>query len=164
MNNNVQVNLDSSVSKIIKNVDLTDKIERIVYLALAEENINVQNVCVSIIAVDACEIRKINNEYRNVDKATDVLSFPIFEKDELQKMSILEEVKKPKEIELGDIILCIDVIKEHALEYGTGVYREVLYMITHAMFHLLGYDHMLEDEKKIMRKKEETILSKIGEV
>ncbi len=162
--NKITIDLDSSVSNIIESVDLTKKIESIVHLALEEENIDVPHVFLSIEAVSSDEIRKINNEYRNVDKPTDVLSFPIFEKQELKNISNLENEKKPKEIELGDIILCIDVIKEHAKEYGTGIYREVLYMITHATFHLLGYDHMVEDEKKVMRNKEEKVLSKIGEM
>lgn len=162
--NKITIDLDTSVSNIIENVDLTKKIESIVHLALKEENIDVPHVFVSIAAVSSDKIREINNKYRNIDNPTDVLSFPIFEKYELENISKLENGKKPKEIELGDIILCIDVIKEHAKEYGTGIYREVLYMITHATFHLLGYDHMVDDEKKVMREKEEKILSKIGEI
>lgn len=162
--NKITIDLDTSVSNIIENVDLTKKIESIVHLALKEENIDVPHVFVSIAAVSSDKIREINNKYRNIDNSTDVLSFPIFEKYELENISKLENGKKPKEIELGDIILCIDVIKEHAKEYGTGIYREVLYMITHATFHLLGYDHMVDDEKKVMREKEEKILSKIGEI
>ena len=151
MNDNIVIDLDESVSKIIDNVDLKEKI-------------NVNKVFVSIEAVSKEEIRDINRQYRNVDKETDVLSFPIFTKEELQKISCDDDPKKLNEIELGDIILCNDVIREHAKEYGTGLYRETLYMITHAMFHLLGYDHEVEEEKKIMRTKEEVVLSQIGEV
>lgn len=164
MNNNIVIDLDESVSKIIDNVDLKEKIEKIVYLALEEEKINVNKVFVSIEAVSKEEIRDINRQYRNVDKETDVLSFPIFTKEELQKISCDDDQKKLNEIELGDIILCNDVIREHAKEYETGLYRETLYMITHAMFHLLGYDHEVEEEKKMMRKKEEVVLSQIGEI
>ena len=76
--------------------------------------------------------------------------------------SSLDDNKKVKELELGDIIICIDVLQEHAEEYGTGILREMLYMITHGVCHLLGYDHMIEDEKKEMRALEEKILEKIG--
>ena len=164
MNSEILVDLDESVSKIIEDVDLKDKIEKIVYFAILEENINVDSVSISIKAVDKDEIKKINKEYRNIDKVTDVLSFPIFTKEELKKISESDKYKKISNIELGDVILCIDVIKEHSKEYETGLYRETLYMITHSVFHLLGYDHMTDDEKKVMRAKEEKILNKIGEI
>ena len=162
--NEILIDLDESVSKIIENVDLKSKIEKIVYFALEEERINANSVSSSIKAVDKEEIRNINKEYRNIDSATDVLSFPIFTKEELEEISKSEENKRIPNIELGDVILCIDVIKEHAREYETGIYRETLYMITHSVFHLLGYDHMSEEEKKVMRQKEEKVLSKIGEM
>ena len=164
MNSEILVDLDESVSKIIENVDLKDKIEKIVYFAILEEHINVDGVFISIKAVDKNEIKRINKEYRNIDKVTDVLSFPIFTKEELNKISKSDKNKKISNIELGDVILCTDVIKEHAKEYETGLYRETLYMITHSVFHLLGYDHMTDDEKKIMRAKEEKILNEIGEI
>jgi len=164
MNSKILIDLDESVSKIIEDVDLKEKIEKIVYFAILEENINVDSVFISIKAVDKDEIKKINKEYRNIDKVTDVLSFPIFTKDELEQISKSDKYKKISNIELGDVILCIDVIKEHAKEYETGIYREILYMITHSVFHLLGYDHMTDDEKKVMRSKEEKILNKIGEM
>ena len=164
MNSEILVDLDESVSKIIENVDLKDKIEKIVYFAILEEHINVDGVFISIKAVDKDEIKRINKEYRNIDKVTDVLSFPIFTKEELNKISKSDKNKKISNIELGDVILCTDVIKEHAKEYETGLYRETLYMITHSVFHLLGYDHMTDDEKKIMRAKEEKILNEIGEI
>lgn len=162
--NNIQVSLDDTIRKIIDNVDLKDKIENIINLALSEEKLNFKNVSVSINAVSDYEIKSINKQYRNIDSITDVLSFPIFSKEELRSMSDIEESKKIEQVEIGDIILCVDVIKEHAEEYGTGIYRETLYMITHSVFHLLGYDHMTDEEKKIMRKKEESVLQKIGEV
>ena len=161
---NIVVDLDESVYKIIENINIKEKREKIVYYALQEERINCDNISISIVAVSSEEIKKINKEYRNIESETDVLSFPIFTKEELEKISTLDKGKKISSIELGDVILCIDVIKEHAKEYETGLYRETLYMITHSVFHLLGYDHMEDDEKKIMRAKEEKILSKIGEI
>ena len=70
--------------------------------------------------------------------------------------------KKIKHIELGDIILCLDVVEEQSIEYGTGFLREILYMITHGMCHLVGYDHIEPEDKKEMRTKEEKILKRIG--
>ena len=129
---------------------------------LKEKNIDKETVSLSISAVSKEEIHKINKEYRNVDRPTDVLSFPIFERSEIDNFSNIDDNKKIKEIELGDIIICIDILEEHAIEYKTGILREILYMITHGVCHLFGYDHEIEEEKKEMRALEEKILKKIG--
>ena len=163
--NKINIDLDENLIKYIKekcNRDIQDDIETIVQTALKEKNINSQEVSISISAVDKDEIQKINKEYRNVDRATDVLSFPIFQREEVNSFATLDDSKKVKEMELGDIFLCIDVLEEHAIEYGTGILREMLYMITHGVCHLLGYDHEIEEEKAEMRKLEEKILEKIG--
>ncbi len=139
------------------------------------------SIYVSISFASKEEIREINNQYRNVDRATDVLSFPILNLDELKEFKRQfnasvkayesgEEIKekykqnssKYSNISLGDIIICFDVIKAQANEYGHSIGRELMYMITHAMFHLLGYDHEIEEEKKVMRKQEEQVLSSFG--
>ena len=163
--NNITIDLDDQLVEYIKEKcsrDITDDIRTIIDTALAEKNITNQNVSISISAVDKEEIHQINKEYRNVDRPTDVLSFPIFSREEINDFSSLDENKKVKELELGDIIMCIDVLQEHAEEYGTGILREMLYMITHGVCHLLGYDHMIEEEKTEMRALEEKILEKIG--
>ena len=166
--NNITVDLDENLVKYIKEKcgrDISSDIDTIVQTALEEKNIHDENVSVSISAVDKETIRKIkilNKNYRNIDKETDVLSFPIFEREEIDNFALLDEDKKVKEMELGDIIICIDVLQEHAVEYGTGILREMLYMITHGICHLLGYDHEIEEEKLQMRKLEEKILDKIG--
>ena len=105
------------------------------------------------------EIRKINKKYRKIDKATDVLSFPMFEKDEL------DEKKKngdfPYEDVLGDVIISIEKVREQAEEYGHSFERELSYMLVHGFYHLMGYDHIEEEDKKIMRPKEEKILNEL---
>lgn len=163
--NKILIDLDDNLVNYIKEKcgrDIKPDIEMIIETALMEKNIENQNVSISINAVDKDEIHRINKEYRNVDRATDVLSFPIFSREEINNFSNIEDNKKLKEIELGDIIICIDVLQEHAIEYQTGILREMLYMITHGVCHLLGYDHEIEEEKKDMRKLEEKILEKIG--
>ncbi len=163
--NKVLIDLDENLVNYIRekcDIDITADIETIVLTALNEKKIENQNVSISISAVDKEEIHKINKEYRNVDRPTDVLSFPIFSREEINNFSTLDEDKKVKELELGDIIICIDVLQEHAIEYETGILREMLYMITHGVCHLLGYDHEIEEEKKDMRILEEKILDKIG--
>ena len=152
--NKINVDLDERLVEYIKEKcdrDITSDIDTIVQTALAEKNIENQNVSISISAVDKDEIHRINKEYRNVDRPTDVLSFPIFSREEINDFANLEEDKKVRELELGDIII-----------YQAGILREMLYMITHGVCHLMGYDHMVEDEKKEMRALEEKILSKIG--
>ena len=102
------------------------------------------------------QIRKINNQYRNIDKATDVLSFPMFEKQELDEK--IENNDFLCEDILGDIVISIEKVKEQAEEYGHSFERELGYMIVHGFYHLMGYDHIEEEDKKIMRPKEEKVL------
>lgn len=163
MKSTIQIDFDEKISDFINEkvkentIDLNDTIYKIVENVLSEQNISAEIIDVSIQSASAEEIREINKKYRNIDRATDVLSFPIFTKDELK------DIKKDiKEVELGDIILCLEVIEKQAEEYGTGLVREVLYMITHGMCHLTGHDHEIEEEKKEMRALEEKVLSKVG--
>lgn len=106
------------------------------------------------------EIHKINKEYRDVDRPTDVLSFPMYEREEIPNLR--EEPKSNIEEILGDIIISIPKIKEQAEEYGHSYERELAYLTTHGMLHLLGYDHMIEEEKVVMREHEEKVLEKLN--
>lgn len=165
--NKVQVDFDERISEYVKehtneNIDIKDYIEKIVKLALELNSISFENVCISISSASKEEINKLNLEYRNIDRPTDVLSFPIFEREEIEEFKNVPEDKKLKEVELGDIVLCMDIIYSQSIEYGTGIIREVLYMITHGVCHLLGYDHIEADEKVEMRKLEEEILNHLG--
>lgn len=144
------------------NIDIYDYIYNIVYSVLEEENLTADKIYISIETVSKEKIRQINKEYRNIDKSTDVLSFPIYDREEIKALSTQKKDKKIREIELGDIFLCLEIIEMQEKEYGTGILREVLYMITHGVCHLVGYDHMVGDEKKEMRKLEEKILNKVG--
>ena len=165
---NINIDLDDRVIDFIaketqeKVEKINEYIKKIVFSICEEKDIKNESIGVFISSASKEEIRKINKEYRDIDRATDVLSFPIFEREEIEELSIQNSDKSLKEIQLGDIILCLDVIKDQAIEYNTGVLRETLYMITHGMCHLMGYDHIEEDEKKEMREMEEKILSKIG--
>lgn len=165
--NKVQVDFDERISEYVKehtneNINIKDYIEKIVKQALELNNISFENVCISISSASKEEINKLNLEYRNIDRPTDVLSFPIFEREEIEEFKNIPEDKKLKEVELGDIVLCMDIIYSQSVEYGTGIIREVLYMITHGVCHLLGYDHIEADEKVEMRKLEEEILNHLG--
>ena len=121
-----------------------------------EEKINKKNLYVNLVLTNPENIRKINKQYRNIDKETDVLSFPMFEKNEI------ENIKNINEEILGDIVISIERVKQQAIEYEHSFERELAYMAVHGFYHLMGYDHMEENEKKIMRQKEENILQKLN--
>ena len=134
-------------------------IEKVLKKCFEIENIEDKNFYMSIILTTPAEIRKLNKEYRNIDRETDVLSFPMYEKEEL------ETVKKQKQEwkdTLGDIVISIERVEEQAKEYGHSFEREFAYMIVHGFYHLMGYDHIKEEDKIIMREKEEKVLSKLG--
>ncbi|MBE5822174.1 MAG: rRNA maturation RNase YbeY [Clostridiales bacterium] len=151
----------------IKNTKYVDSIkeynktiQKCVKYCIEEEDIKTSNnIEIYIRYTNNQEIKIINNEYRNIDRPTDVLSFPMYEPYEVKQE--LENNKMPIN-QLGDIIISIEKTKEQAEEYGHAFERELIYLITHAMFHLLGYDHMEDDEKKIMRDKEEKIMDKLN--
>lgn len=115
------------------------------------------NLYISVILTNPENIRKYNKNYRQVDKETDVLSFPMFEKEELEK--VISDEKTPIRDVLGDIIISIDRVKEQSIEYGHSFEREFAYMLVHGFYHLMGYDHMEEADKLEMRKKEEYMLN-----
>lgn len=108
------------------------------------------------------EIKEINNETRKVDSVTDVLSFPnlsdVFGKKIELKDYPFDIDMETKMLNIGSIVVCVDKIKEQSVEYQTGEKREFSYLLTHGVLHLLGYDHIDENDKKIMREKEEEIL------
>lgn len=106
------------------------------------------NYEISISIVDNEEIRQLNREYRNIDRETDVLSFPLNED--------FGEVPM-----LGDIVISLEKALEQSIEYGHSLTREIAYLTAHSMFHLMGYDHIEEDEKNIMREKEKEIMKKL---
>ena len=142
-----------------KNSDYLELIEQVIGQAFKEEKIDNINLYINIILTDPENIRKINKEYRNIDKATDVLSFPMFEKEEIEKM---KEDGKEIEEPLGDIVISIQRVREQAEEYGHSFERELSYMLIHGFYHLMGYDHMNDKDKKQMREKEEIVLDKLN--
>ena len=121
-----------------------------------EENLLKKNLYVNIVLTTAENIKKINKEHRGVDKETDVLSFPMFEANEI------ENINSENEDVLGDIVISLEQIKKQAEEYGHTLERELAYMLVHSFYHLMGYDHMVEEDKTKMRQKEETILEKLN--
>lgn len=119
-------------------------------------------LCVSI--VSKSEIQKLNKEFRNIDKVTDVLSFPQLNNNEELKSEIINRINKKSDINVivGDVVICFEKAVEQANEYETGLERELVYLFVHSIFHLFGYDHMNEMEKNVMREKEERVMEDIG--
>ena len=140
----------------IDKIDEEEIIRNVVETVLKEEKI-IQNLEIYITLTNNDNIQKINAEHRNIDKPTDVLSFPMFEREEIQNLK--EENAEAIETMLGDIIVSVEKVREQAEEYGHSFKRELAYLVTHGMLHLLGYDHMIEEEKTVMRKREEEILA-----
>ena len=112
---------------------------------------------VSVTLVDNEGIRELNREHRDIDRETDVLSFPLGDDDGY-------EVDPDNDaIMLGDIVISLEKAAQQAEEYGHSYRREVAFLITHSLFHLLGYDHVnSEEEEKIMFGKQEKVLDKLG--
>ncbi len=122
---------------------------------------------VNIILVDNQEIHRINMECREIDRPTDVLSFPMAEYEKPGDFSLLEQ-EQPEcfhpetgELMLGDIIISLDKVKEQAENYGHSYTREYAFLIAHSMLHLMGYDHMVKEEEVVMFQKQEEILKQL---
>lgn len=140
---------------IEKNEEYEEVIKDVITKCFLEEELNNTNIYVSITLTNPENIRKINKDYRKIDAETDVLSFPMFEKEELEDFEGI--IPEP----LGDIVISIEKVKEQAEEYGHSFERELAYMVVHGFYHLMGYDHIELSDRKIMREKEENILNKL---
>lgn len=141
--------------EIEENKEYESIINKVVEKCFKEEKLQNKNLYINIILTNPKNIKETNKKYRNIDKETDVLSFPMFEKDEIQNI----EGNIPDV--LGDIVISIERVKEQAKEYEHSFERELAYMVVHGFYHLMGYDHMLEEEKVQMRQKEENVLEKL---
>lgn len=137
-----------------------DIISKVLEKCFEVEKLPRKSLLVNVVLTTPKNIQKINKEHRKIDKPTDVLSFPMFEKEEL-----VEFVGK-KELEyediLGDMVISIEQVEKQAEEYNHSFERELSYMVVHSFYHLLGYDHMIEEDKTKMREKEEYVLNKLG--
>lgn len=127
-------------------------------------NEDFSKVIVSVNFVSDDEIKRLNNQFRQIDKVTDVLSFPNLNKNYSQNLSEFEAEKDPDDgmLFLGDIVICKKVAIAQAKEYGHGAKREVCFLALHGLLHLLGYDHIEEADEKVMKKVSEKILQEAG--
>lgn len=154
---------------IYKNLEKKQKyestIKQVVDECFKKEKLDQTNLYMSVTLTNPEEIEKLNRQYRNIDRPTDVLSFPMFEKNELD--NFIKENFKNNDVNeegdiLGDIVISIPRVYEQAEEYGHSFERELAYMVVHGFYHLMGYDHIEEEDKKVMRVKEEEVLNELG--
>ena len=132
-------------------------LNKVIEVCFKEEKLEEKNLYINIVLTNPANIKKINKEYRGIDKETDVLSFPMFEQKELTRVTKF----MAKEV-LGDIVISIKQVQNQAIEYEHSFERELSYMAVHGFYHLMGYDHIEEKDKKIMRQKEEKILQELN--
>lgn len=147
---------------IQENEEYRKIVEKVAKTCFEEEKLFNTNLYLNVILTNPEIIRQTNKKYREIDKETDVLSFPMFQKEELDRLiEDSKEHEEPVEDVLGDIMVSIPRVIEQAEEYGHSVERELAYMIVHGFYHVMGYDHIEEKDKIIMRPKEENILNKL---
>ena len=134
--------------------DLEEQMLKAATIACEGEDLDPDVIEVSVTFVEPEEIKELNAQYRRKDAVTDVLSFPQFDD--------WDDLPEEGEIALGDVVICMERAAEQAEEFGHSLEREVLYLFVHSIYHLLGYDHMEEDEKREMREKEEAVMAELG--
>ena len=150
-------------------VQLNEDIERVIQQTLSLEHCPYE--CeVNITFTDNDGIRMINREFRELDVPTDVLSFPMVDYKEPADYDYLETEEaqiscfnpESGELLLGDIIISLERADERAKEYGHSVRREICFLVAHSMLHLLGYDHMEDEERLVMEAKQKEVLDTLG--
>lgn len=149
------IDYNNEQDKLTPPEDIERLIEQCTAAALAEEDIG-DDAEVSVTLVDNARIRELNNEFRGIDRETDVLSFPLGDEEGFEVDPDTDAIL------LGDIVISLERARSQAEEYGHSFGREVAFLITHSLFHLLGYDHMTEDEEKEMFAKQEKVLQQLG--
>ncbi|HEY8496333.1 MAG TPA: rRNA maturation RNase YbeY [Limnochordales bacterium] len=137
------------------------RLEAVVEAALAAEGMPA-HAEVSVTLVDDDEIQALNRDYRGKDAPTDVLSFPIWEPEEIADLRLRPERYPERPLLLGDVVISVPTAIRQAEEYGHGVDRELAYLCVHGVLHLLGYDHEEEATRAAMRQREEAILTEAG--
>ncbi|MFL0247412.1 rRNA maturation RNase YbeY [Candidatus Clostridium stratigraminis] len=160
--------IDNRQNNIILKKQEEEILKEIIDYTLKEEGVNIDYE-VSVIFVDNTNIRELNLEFRNIDRETDVLSFPMLEytpkkvyKDLYIDYHFTVDYFDEKRLLLGDIALSLEKAKEQSEEFGHSFIREICYLTIHSLLHLLGYDHIEEDDKLKMRMREEEILGRFN--
>lgn len=162
-----EIELDPEQSRLIEEVKALKVIREVVLAALLYEHC-IYEADVQILLTGDQEIREINRDTRNLDKPTDVLSFPMLEFAEPGDFTGVEADgavnfhPESGELMLGDIVISVDTAVRQSQEYGHSLIRELAFLTAHSMLHLMGYDHLQEAERAVMEKKQAEILESLG--
>lgn len=141
---------------------ITDLLKKAIELSLQQEGFDTPSE-ISVLLVNDEEIQEINREQRNLDKPTDVLSFPMVEMEQGEMLSNEGDYDLDENLLLlGDIVISMETTQRQAEEYGHSLERELAFLVTHGVFHLLGYDHLEEKEEQVMIGKQEAVLEAMG--
>ena len=147
-----------------QNFEYTDDIKKLIEDVIGEtlkmEGFS-ENAYVAVTLTDNETIREINAQQRNIDRVTDVLSFPVLEFEDGEMIAGVGDYYEDMLI-LGDIVLSLERAHEQSEEFGHSFIREIGYLVCHSVLHLLGYDHEDESEREIMRQKEENTLGALS--
>ncbi len=168
MNVNIENEYDGNTENFLSAAKIKEIAEAVVSESAAYEKCPF-DVSVDLLITDDESIMEMNSEQRDIDKSTDVLSFPAVDFkipsdfDGLSNMPWLFDLKTG-ELFLGDIVISADHCMAHAKEYGHPLTREFAFLIAHSMLHLMGYDHMEDDEREDMERRQEEILTKLNYV
>ena len=158
----MEIVITNEQEKIEVTPEIEDVIKKVAAAAAELEECNFDSE-ISVTLVDNEEIHAINLEHRNIDRPTDVLSFPMLEFDENDEVADCEFDMDGELVLLGDIVISMERAAEQAAEYGHSLIREVGFLTAHSMLHLFGYDHVDDPEgERVMREKEEKILESLG--
>jgi len=154
------------IENIQNKVEITDKVDEIlkkcIELSFREEAFNIDSE-IGFLLVDNDRIKEINSEYRKKDTPTDVLSFPMVEMERGKLKPDSGDFDMDENmLVLGDVVISMEMAKKQAEEYGHSFERELAFLATHGIFHLLGYDHGSEEEERLMLEKQEAVLQKMG--
>lgn len=147
MNSSIEVfvNVEEEIKEL-------ETVEKVLYSAIEKEKL--EKISFNLIIVDNDYIHELNKNYRNIDRETDVITFALEDEDTL--------VMPSDERILGDIYISIDRARSQAEDYGHSLLRELSFLAVHGFYHLLGYDHMTEEDEKVMFKKQEEVLEAYG--
>ncbi len=157
-----RVFIENEQAAVAVSDDLLELLDKTVKACLASENIKV-GCEANILLTDDSSIRSINKQFRQIDKATDVLSFPMADMKDGKLLSETGDYDPDEELLLlGDIVISMETAVRQAEQYGHSFERELAFLTAHGIFHLLGYDHMEKDEETVMTSKQEAVLGKLG--
>ena len=149
--------MNTTISKEPQSLEIEEDIEREIFRAadVVGEIYGVENSELSITLTDDEHIHRLNKKYRATDRPTDVLSFAFHESDEPEILDAKIDV-------LGDIIISVERARSQAKEFGHSFKREIVFLTVHGLLHLLGYDHIQEDERMEMENEQKFVMEKLG--